>query len=469
MKLLLIILIFIPFSALQSQNHFSGNFINNETSFGKIHNSTKKCLSPKQRLQIEEGINENRQVLLQENILEPKDSKAVLFTFPLKAKDGFNDPGFYTVSSYMDHDTSFPNHFLDYNCGELTYDTEDGYNHQGTDFLLWPFPWYKMDNDLVEVVAAAPGIILYKQDGNYDRNCDGEDLPWNAICIQHSNGYVSWYGHLKNGSLTEKTVGEEVEAGEYLGIVGSSGISFQPHLHFEVHDENDNIVDPYQGECNPTIEESLWLDQKPYLDAGINKISTNSTLPIFPDCPQQETLNESQTFSGNDTIFLLLYFRNLPTGDNVNITITRPDNSIHSQWNWENPLPFYIASWNYWFLILKNEQDGIWKFEASYNNETYTHEFQYTHAQSIKENRIQKLSIFPNPVSHNVNISVPVPLSKGFHFQITHITGQKMNVSPELSNDKKSLFMNCGKLTEGVYVISIEDNGEHYWGRLVKR
>jgi hypothetical protein len=470
MKYLLIISMFVSFSALQSQNQFSENLITNETHFKKTGNSTENCLSPLQRLQIEIEINKNRQRFIKEGILSPfYSSKAILFDFPLKAKEGFNDPGYYTISSYIDHDPDYPDHLKDFNCGELTYDTEDGYNHQGTDFLLWPFPWYKMDNEQVEVVAAAPGIILYKQDGNFDRNCDGEDLPWNAIFIQHSNGYVTWYGHLKDGSLTEKFVGEEIEAGEYLGVVGSSGISLQPHLHFEVHDENDNIIDPYLGPCNPTADESFWLEQRPYLDAGINKITTNSTLAVFPDCPQQETLNESSTFSGNDTIFLLLYFRNLSAGDNVNITITRPDNSIHSQWVWESPLPFYVASWNYWFLLLKNEQDGNWKFEANYNNETYTHEFQYTNAQSIKENKIQKLSVSPNPVSDKVRISVPVNLSGNFHFQITNITGQKIELIPELNEDKKSFLLNCENLVNGVYIITIENDGTHYQGRFIKR
>ncbi len=470
MRFLLIISMFISISALQSQNHFSGNLIINEIHFGKIGNSTENCLNPPQRLEIKKQIDKNRQKLIQEGILNPKYSpEAILLDFPIKAKDGFNDPGSYTVSSYTDHDTLYPNELKDYNCGELTYDTGDGYNHQGTDFLLWPFPWHKMDNDEVEVVAAAPGIILYKQDGNFDRNCDGEDLPWNAVFIQHSNGYVTWYGHLKSGSLTEKFVGEEVIAGEYLGVVGSSGISFQPHLHFEVHDGNDNIVDPYQGSCNPDIDESLWIEQKPYLDAGINKITTNSTLAVTPDCPQQEILNESSTFSGNDTIFLLLYFRNLSTGDNVNITIIRPDNSIHSQWVWESPFPFYVASWNYWFLVLKDEQDGLWKFEASYNNEVFSHEFQYTNAASIKENEIQDLSLYPNPVSGKTWISIPVPLSGNYKFQINNITGQKISLIPKLNENGKSLFLNCGNLANGVYIVSIEDRGRNYRGRFIKR
>ncbi len=429
-----------------------------------------QSITIQQREQIKEKLKTNCVFLEEKGILNTYDSsKDILFGFPLKSKDDLNDPGFYTVSSYVDHDSLFPGHLQDFNCGELTYDTDEGYNHQGTDFLLWPFPWYKMDNNQVEVVAAAPGIIIYKQDGNFDRNCNGEDSTWNAVFILHSNGYTTWYGHLKDGSITEKEVGEEVELGEYLGIVGSSGISIQPHLHFEVYDEENKLIDPYEGPCNPDLNESLWLDQKPYIDAGINRIATNSTLPVYHDCPQQETLNESSDFHGNDTIFLLLYFRNLSQGDNVEITITRPDNSIHSHWTWESDLTNYIASWNYWFLILQGDQDGTWKFEAKYNNEIYIHEFHYTNAASINENKIQGLVIFPNPVSKKVKISFPDPLSKDLIFRITNLMGQKMDVFPELNEDGKSFLLDCNRIPDGSYIISIEANEKHYRGHFIKR
>ena len=50
----------------------------------------------------------------------------------------------------------------------------------------------------------------------------------------HADGSVAWYGHMKAGSLTNKAVGQTVSSGEYLGIVGSSGNSTGPHLHFGI-------------------------------------------------------------------------------------------------------------------------------------------------------------------------------------------------------------------------------------------
>jgi murein DD-endopeptidase MepM/ murein hydrolase activator NlpD len=53
--------------------------------------------------------------------------------------------------------------------------------------------------------------------------------------------------------------GDEVRCGDQLALVGSSGWSSMPHLHFEVHDPSDRVVDPFAGPYSqPT---SWWSDQ----------------------------------------------------------------------------------------------------------------------------------------------------------------------------------------------------------------
>jgi murein DD-endopeptidase MepM/ murein hydrolase activator NlpD len=111
-----------------------------------------------------------------------------------------------------------------------------------------------MDSNDVEIVSAAAGTILYKSDGNFDRSCTFNNNNWNAVYVQHSDGSVAWYGHMKAGTLTTKNVGASVAQGEYLGVVGSSGNSTGPHLHFEVYDSGNNLIDPYAGTCNTTPE-----------------------------------------------------------------------------------------------------------------------------------------------------------------------------------------------------------------------
>ena len=62
----------------------------------------------------------------------------------------------------------------------------------------------------------------------------------NAIEISHGNGLMTRYAHM---SGFKARVGQEVAAGDVIGLIGSTGRSTGPHLHFEVR-VNDRAVNP---------------------------------------------------------------------------------------------------------------------------------------------------------------------------------------------------------------------------------
>lgn len=62
----------------------------------------------------------------------------------------------------------------------------------------------------------------------------------NEVVVDHGNGLTTRYAHLTNATVS---VGQKVNAGEQLGLSGSTGQSTGPHLHFEVM-ENGAVVDP---------------------------------------------------------------------------------------------------------------------------------------------------------------------------------------------------------------------------------
>lgn len=62
----------------------------------------------------------------------------------------------------------------------------------------------------------------------------------NLVKVQHSGGDETWYAHQ---SEIWVGVGQAINQGETIGLVGSTGLSTGPHLHFELH-EAGNAVDP---------------------------------------------------------------------------------------------------------------------------------------------------------------------------------------------------------------------------------
>lgn len=378
------------------------------------------------------------------------------FINPVRAIETLTDSGFYVISAYVDHDSLFPDHLKDYNCGQLTYDLSDGYNHTGTDFFLWPFPWHKMYTNQVEVVAAAPGILLYKQDGNFDQQCELNSDEWNGAAVLHADGSSSWYLHLKKNSLTQKNVGETIEAGEALGIVGSSGSSTSPHLHFEVYDPDDVLIDPFFGTCNPGIDESWWIAQEEYQKAGVNKICTNNTLPVLSNCPDEEIINEDSTFYPGDTIFLMSYFTNIFQGDQMEIKIIRPDGSLHSNWIWTSPWEYYNASWLYFFTILdENEMYGTWTYTMQYKGKTYQTNFNFLESNGIDQPMAFNCTLYPNPATDQLRYS-----TKGFQgysgdIRIYNSLGLEV-IHQKKANISENGIIKLGILPTGIYFIEVK-------------
>ena len=94
--------------------------------------------------------------------------------------------------------------------------------HKGVDFAG------KNGSDVVSVAA---GVVTWAE----DRYGYGQ-----LVEINHGNGYKTRYGH--NSELKVK-LGDVVKKGQVIALMGSSGRSTGPHVHFEVY-KNNRPVDP---------------------------------------------------------------------------------------------------------------------------------------------------------------------------------------------------------------------------------
>src|SRR3546814_12605893 len=68
----------------------------------------------------------------------------------------------------------------------------------------------------------------------------------NWVALRHDDGWVTTYAHMRNGSLAVR-VGQRVARGDKLGLVGLSGNTDFPHLHFAVTRGN-VLLDPFRSE-----------------------------------------------------------------------------------------------------------------------------------------------------------------------------------------------------------------------------
>jgi hypothetical protein len=160
------------------------------------------------------------------------------------------------VLRYVDHDPG-PG-VRDYMCGGLAGD-----GHKGTDIAIRDLAAMAAG---VEVRAAAAGVVDALRDGMADTSVDeigraavGGKECGNGVRLAHGDGWTTWYCHLRRGSLMVKQ-GDPVEAGQPLALVGLSGDTSFPHLHFDVR-HGDRVIDPFVGaepaDCAPGTK-PLW-------------------------------------------------------------------------------------------------------------------------------------------------------------------------------------------------------------------
>ncbi len=92
-------------------------------------------------------------------------------------------------------------------------------------------------NDVI--VAAAAGTVSYAACDHSTGNCDIDGSPRTPGCgwyvdIDNGGGIATRYCHMVR--RPDVLVGQHVEAGQRIGLAGTSGHSSGPHLHFEVHE-----------------------------------------------------------------------------------------------------------------------------------------------------------------------------------------------------------------------------------------
>lgn len=91
----------------------------------------------------------------------------------------------------------------------------------------------------IDIVAPRGIPVFATADGRVESAERGRGYGL-VVTIKHANGYSTLYAHLDAFSVKE---GDEVVCGQEIGKLGATGNAACPHVHYEVH-QNDNLINP---------------------------------------------------------------------------------------------------------------------------------------------------------------------------------------------------------------------------------
>jgi len=183
--------------------------------------------SAEQMVLMESGNYANEELTVESTTIEKeindKESAAIAeILSPVSEQKMWSGPLRFPVDGSLDNDTMA---FSSYFGSRRSYNSGQYYGfHGGLDFMV-------VVNSL-NVYAPAPGTVSY---------IGTMDVRGNTIFIDHGQGIYTGYAHL---SEIQVNVGDHVDTGQIIGLIGKTGRVTGPHLHWDIW-VNGNTVDPF--------------------------------------------------------------------------------------------------------------------------------------------------------------------------------------------------------------------------------
>lgn len=269
-------------------------------------------------------------------IIRTAHAEPTLFSAPLDCVAGKE----CLIQQYVDLDPL--RSFKDYSCGNASYD-----GHKGTDFRLLNAQLYHKG---VAVIASAPGTVLRFRDGVSDKriaskadlqNVKGKECG-NGVVIDHGQGFVGQYCHLKRGSISVKP-GQILARGDKIGLVGLSGKTQMPHVHLTLRYKG-KVVDPFVGilankrSCGMG-KAPLWtakvLSDFPYQTSQI--LEAGFTSHQFQSGGREALVFDDQVGPSSAKLLFFVRLINFQKGDVLSLSITDPQGSVFAKQKYQAP------------------------------------------------------------------------------------------------------------------------------------
>ncbi len=265
------------------------------------------CITPEDRRRAREAIAEYETRF--GPLSTPAGDGFPLYEFVPHAGNLFGD---LIMGNFVDLDPN-PGSVLTFECTQWAYDT-----HGGHDISIRSFAEQAVG---VPVLSALDGTVIGTHDGEGDMNTSCVGIA-NSVIIDHGDGRIAYYWHLKRDSVAVSP-GQNVVAGQQIGLTGSSGCSTWPHLHFETRDSS-VVYEPFAGACRPGP--SGWVNQPQLVtETYLNDFGVTATnIASVPPPPAPWPRHAQMAFT-DPTVYLWMLGGNLPATGTIRTRFFRPN------------------------------------------------------------------------------------------------------------------------------------------------
>jgi hypothetical protein len=134
------------------------------------------------------------------------------------------------------------------------------------------------------VVAAVIDGLPEQTPGKYPINIPLDEADGNSVILDLGEQRYAMYAHMQPGTIQVR-VGQRVNAGQLLGLVGNSGNSVAPHLHFQVINRPSSLASnglPYE------IKDFEITGKSPGTKAFDEAEEKGTPLAVSPISPAQQ-------------------------------------------------------------------------------------------------------------------------------------------------------------------------------------
>jgi hypothetical protein len=134
------------------------------------------------------------------------------------------------------------------------------------------------------VVAAVTDGLPEQTPGKYPTDIPLDEADGNSVILDLGEQHYAMYAHMQPGTIQVR-VGQRVSLGQLLGLVGNSGNSVAPHLHFQMSDKPSSLASnglPYE------IKDFQITGRSPGTKAFDEAEEKGTPLAITPVTPAQQ-------------------------------------------------------------------------------------------------------------------------------------------------------------------------------------